>query len=483
MRKRVLFLLIFLCLGGSATSEDNVQKQVVAGSFYPAEVVILSGQIDSYLKEVSVPDIKGEIIGLISPHAGYIYSGPVAAYGYKAILGKKFDTVVIIGVSHHLAFDGVAALDSDAYETPLGEVAIDSDFTGKLIKSKKNLVHFMPQAYKEEHSVEVQIPFLQRSIENFKIVPLIIGKPDYKICDSLAKSLVSAIKESGKKVLIIASTDLSHYYSYKDAAMKDQITLSELLKFDAARFAEETSSGECELCGAGPVVTVLLAGRQLNADRIKALKYANSGDITGDKTRVVGYASVVIYREEERMLNTAQKKRLLDIARKTIETYLNEGRIIELKENDPDLIKKQGAFVTLRKNGKLRGCIGNIIGQEPLYRTVRNMAIESATGDPRFEPVKKDELKDITIEISVLSEPRRVKNADEIEMGVHGVIVRRGFNSGVYLPQVASETGWTKEEFLSSLCSHKAGLTADAWQDKNTQLYVFTADVFEEGRE
>ena len=479
MVKKILTLLIAsLSLNVSAFSEEVI-RPAVAGSFYPAEGVILAAQVDKYLKEAVPPPIGGDIIALISPHAGYEYSGPVAAYGYKLISDKKFDTVVIIGISHHLAFDGVSILEKGFYETPLGKVPIDAEFANRLMRPKKGIIHFEPRAFEEEHSMEVQIPFLQRSLKDFKIVPLVMGKPDYPTCKALAKALASAIKYGNKKALIVASTDLSHFYTYRDAITKDQVTLSEIMRLDAERFAVKVSEGECELCGSGPVLTALLAGKELGANRVKVLKYANSGDTAGDKSRVVGYGSVAIYREEENMLNAAQKKRLMEIARKTMEAYVKEGKITEFKEEDPALLKVQGAFVTLRKSGELRGCIGNIIGQEPLYLTVRDMAIESSTRDPRFPAVTAAELKDIKIEISVLSEPKAVIKVEEIAMGTHGVILKQGFRSAVYLPQVATETGWTREEFLLNLC-HKAGLPPTAWKDKKTELLTFTAQVFEE---
>lgn len=187
------------------------------------------------------------------------------------------------------------------------------------------------------------------------------------------------------------------------------------------------------------------------------------------------------------MLNDEQKKKLLKIARETIETYIKEQRVAEFKEDDPALLEHCGAFVTLR-NAKskphdgesLRGCIGHIISKEPLYRLVRDMAIASSTEDPRFPPITMNELKDIKIEISVLSQPKKIKDVKEIELGIHGVIIQKGFNQGVFLPQVAEETGWKKEEFLSNLCSHKAGLPPNAWKDKDTNIYIFEAEVFEE---
>lgn len=241
------------------------------------------------------------------------------------------------------------------------------------------------------------------------------------------------------------------------------------------------------MCGYGAVSATLLALKKLGADSIEILKYANSGDTTGVLGRVVGYLSAVIFKradvkeEDEGMeLTKEDKQTLLRIARKTLESYLSKREKPEFKDVSPRLKEIQGAFVTLKKEGKLRGCIGSIVGREPLYLTVRDMAIEAATADPRFPPVRYEELKDIQIEISVLSPLKRVDSSDEIILGKHGVVVKRGFHQGVFLPQVAEETGWSKEEFLSYLCAHKAGLDFDCWKDKDTQLYVFTASVFSE---
>ncbi|MFA5339571.1 MAG: AmmeMemoRadiSam system protein B [Candidatus Omnitrophota bacterium] len=475
--------MALLSLSSPVFSKDaEIQKPVVAGSFYPAESVLLAGQINKYLNDAKPEAVNGEIIAIISPHAGYIYSGPVAAYGYKAISGRKYDTVVIIGISHFTLFGGVAYLDKDLYHTPLGDVPIDLEFTRKLARAEKDTLCNDPRVFEEEYSAEVQVPFLQMSIKDFKIVVLLIGRPDYATCNKLARGLVKVIKESGRKVLIVASTDLSHYLKYDDAIAKDRVTLSELLNFDAVRFAESASARECELCGSGPVVTAMIAGKALGADKVQILKYANSGDTAGDKSRVVGYASAAIYKykEEGGMLNSGQKKELLDIARKTVESSVRNGKIPEFKETDPGLLAQEGAFVTLHKKGELRGCIGMIVGTQPLWMTVRDMAVQSSSQDPRFEPVSPGELKDIKIEISVLSQPKRVKDINEIKVGTHGVIVKRGFYGGVYLPQVATENGWSRDEFLTSLCADKVGLPVDAWKDKDTELSIFTAQVFGE---
>jgi len=180
------------------------------------------------------------------------------------------------------------------------------------------------------------------------------------------------------------------------------------------------------------------------------------------------------------MLNQKQKKRLLEIARGSIGNYLKTGKRIDLRGEDALLNEKLGAFVTLHLNGKLKGCIGNIVGKNPLYITIKDMAVEAATGDPRFQPLTIKELPRVDIEISVLSTLKKIKSVDEIELGKHGVLVRKGFNSGVFLPQVADETKWTKEEFLSNLCAHKAGLSPDAWHNKDLDIYIFSAEVFSE---
>lgn len=243
--------------------------------------------------------------------------------------------------------------------------------------------------------------------------------------------------------------------------------------------------GKVQLCGGFPVVTTLMLAKELGHHKLNVLKHTNSAIVTGKKIKgawTVGYTSCVIDQEkgEIKMLNKEQRKKLLEMARHSIETYLKTGKKLEVSETDPTLLKEMGAFVTLRKHGQLRGCIGNLTGDKPLYLMVRDMAVESAVADPRFSPVELEDLKDIEIEISALSPMQKIDNSDKIQLGVHGVLVRKGFYSGVFLPQVATETGWTKEEFLSNLCSHKAGLSADAWKDKSTELYIFSAEIFSE---
>jgi AmmeMemoRadiSam system protein A len=312
---------------------------------------------------------------------------------------------------------------------------------------------------------------------SFKLVPVVCGQLDYPDTVDLAKAIIKV--SQGKKVLIVASSDLSHYYPYLTAIEMDSQVISHIKEIDPLGLWQSNLKGDVEACGIIPVLVVLNYAKELGLEP-KVLNYANSGDVTGDKSRVVGYLSVAFLKGEEDMLSQSQKKRLLEIARQSISDYLSSVKRTEFKEDDPALNAKNGAFVTLHKQGSLRGCIGSFTSSEPLYKVIASMAIESATGDPRFKPVTKEELGDIKIEISVLTEPKLIDDWRKIKLGTDGVIVRRGFASGVFLPQVATETGWGLEEFLSQLCWQKAGLSPDAYKDTKTQIYTFQAYVFSE---
>jgi len=242
---------------------------------------------------------------------------------------------------------------------------------------------------------------------------------------------------------------------------------------------------KAQACGGFATVIALNVAKEAGYDKVEVLNHTNSAVVTGSANGewTVGYASIVVYNPKgEYMLSSQQRKKLLEIARASINTYLQTGKKMELSETDPVLKQETGAFVTLNKQGELRGCIGNLSASQPLYLTVKDMAVEAAVDDPRFPALTLSELKDLEIEISVLSPLKRVDSAEKIELGKHGVLVRKGYQSGVFLPQVATETGWSKEEFLNNLCAHKAGLAPGAWKDKNTELYIFNAEVFSESK-
>jgi len=498
-------ILIFLALLGVFTALSSYSQEVkepdLAGSWYPASRAELDAALSGYLDEANPPKIEGEPFAIIVPHAGYQFSAPVAAYAFKALAGKTFKTVIIIGFSHRRAFNGISVYDRGFFRTPLGDVAIDEESARAIISSNKR-IRFIPEAFKDENSVEMVVPFVQKVFKGAGIVPIAFGTQDYDDARILADALANVLKER-RDILVIASTDLSHYHPYDEANSIDRRTIDLIEGFKTKELYDEGRLGVCELCGLMPVTATLLAAEELGFKNVKTLKYANSGDTYGDKSRVVGYAALAIYgprttdhrpqkstedrgqrtdKEETPMLNDAQRKRLLQIARESMTSHVRDGKRKEFSEADPVLNKPMGAFVTLSENGQLRGCIGNMVGRGHLYQTVADMAIEAATGDPRFPPLAPAEISKVRMEVSVLSELKRVKSADEIKIPGEGVIVKRGFASGVFLPQVAEETGWSKEEFLSNLCSHKAGLPADAWKDPRTELYVFTAQVFGEER-
>jgi AmmeMemoRadiSam system protein B/AmmeMemoRadiSam system protein A len=486
-RKLSAFLPLFILFSSFYSLAAEVKEADLAGSWYPASKAQLEPQLKSYLDFANPEKIDGKILAIIVPHAGYAYSGPVAAYGYKAVEDKGIKTVILLGFSHRKYFDGISVYGGTLWRTPLGQIAVDTDMTEKIISSNPRF-RFQKELFDDENSVEMQVPFIQMALNtNVKVVPIAFGSQNYSDAQALAKVIADLVKDRGD-ILIVASTDLSHYHPYQKANSIDGHTIQLLNKLKAKELYEETKMGICEMCGLMPVVTALIVAESSGYDKIKELKYANSGDITGEKASVVGYISAVIYKDDAarkikpKMLNDAQRKRLLGIARESIASYVKDGKRKTFTESDPLLNKPMGAFVTLHEAGELRGCIGNMAGTGPLYSTVADMAIEAATGDPRFQHISQAQIGKIDIEISVLSPLQKVKSSDEIEIPGHGVLVRRGFRSGVYLPQVADETLWNKEEFLTSLCASKAGLPADAWKDPETELYIFTAEVFgEEG--
>ncbi|MBA7485235.1 hypothetical protein ES707_20773 [subsurface metagenome] len=481
-----------------ATPKKEPRRPAVAGAFYPGNRLLLRRQVDGFLAKAKKVELEGELIALISPHAGYIYSGPVAAYAYKQLQEKDFDTVILIGPSHRVGFAGASVYNQGPYQTPLGLVEVDSDLASKIIAQDKS-IRYIPQAHIREHSLEVQLPFLQRTLKDFKIVPILISEPSLKNCQTLADAIFKCVK--GKKVLIVASTDLSHYLSYQKARQLDKVTLDAIVTLKPEEVAKKG-----DMCGKAAVLTTILLARRLGADKAIILKYLNSGDTAGPTNGVVGYGAVAIVnpvrsktpeasasplvrtsnevkkgaKKMKEVYNNEEREELLKIARDSIKSFLTTRKPPRIETENPKLKQKRGVFVTLRRGEALRGCIGFIEPIFPLYHAISECAISAATKDIRFPPVTEGELPKITIEISVLSPTKRIVSVDEIKMGTHGVTVKKGLHHGVFLPQVAEETGWSKEEFLSHLCSGKAGLPPDAWKDKDTEIYIFTVEKFEE---
>jgi len=464
---------------------QSIRKPAVAGKFYPGDKDELTKTIDGFLSNAKPEKAKGMITGMIVPHAGYEYSGHVAAYGFKELEGETVDTVIIMGNSHHERFPGAAIFSGTAFETPLGSVPVDTALA-KAIVGSTDKATFNDSPHILEHSIEVEVPFLQRVIKDFKVVPVLFGNSGEDDFRPVADAIVKNIK--GKNVLVIASSDLTHYPSYKDSKYADARTLKAIATGDVSTLSGTVFSLESEnlantvtfACGIDAIKALLLIERSLGANEIKILKSANSGDVMNDKSRVVGYGAVGFFSERRGdLLNKTEEAKLLDIAKKTVETYVKTGKEPVIKNTLPFLEQKLGAFVTLKEQGELRGCIGRFSPTDiPLYQVVENMAVAAATEDTRFKPVAKEELPFIDYEISVLSTLSKVSDAGDIVLGRDGVKVIKGANSGVFLPQVATETGWDMDKFMGELCSQKAGLPQDCWKDKDTNLYTFTAQVF-----
>ena len=464
--------------------KEDIRPPAVAGSFYTSQPEALSSQIKDFIKNVPAKTLPGKLIALISPHAGYIYSGQVAAYGYKLLEGRKYDTVVVIAPSHRAFFKGASVYPHGAYQIPLGLIPVDTEMAQELMKQDSSITYFK-QAHTQEHSLEVQLPFLKVMLGDFKLLPIVMGTYDFTSCEKISDAIFKVVKE--KNVLVIASSDLSHYHPYQTAVDLDAIVIDHVKMLNSKGLFQDTASGRCEACGAGPMITTILLAKKLGATTSELLFYANSGDVTGDRSEVVGYMSAALYinPNQKKIMDIStdpgfsvdEKKILHTIARSAIESKCLKKEYPDIDAVSDHLKEKRGAFVTLHTHGKLRGCIGYIHAQKPLHETIREMALAAAFQDTRFKPLTKDELKDIEIEISVLTPLKKIKSIDEIEVGTHGIYIIKGFHSGLLLPQVATEYGWDKKSFLEHTCA-KAGIPKDAWHDKDTEIYIFSADIF-----
>ena len=457
----------------SDKATQTVRPPAVAGLFYPNGPEELRKTVRTLLKDASGVDIKETIRGLVSPHAGYIYSGVVAAAGYRQI-APSIRTVILIGPSHRFPLKGPSIPSVTAYQTPLGDVRL-AQLAFKL--RKLPIFESVPEAHKMEHSIEVQLPFLQVMLKAFEIVPILINSGDPK---ALASALAPHIDNN---TLIVASTDLSHYYPYEKAVSLDRICTSAITN------AEFSSMPLCEACGKQAVMTLMHIAEIKNWDA-KLIDYKNSGDTAGGKDNVVGYASIAFVdrkKESKKMkesISAQDKKALLRLARSAIEAKLSDAVKVERPGTSPILKEDRGCFVTLHKHGQLRGCIGTIEPVCPLVECVEKNAQNAAFRDPRFPRLSAEELSDIDIEVSVLSVPERLnfKDGDDLKRqllpNVHGVILSRGMHSSTFLPQVWEQLP-DKEQFLEYLCV-KGGMPATAWKDPATNVDVYQAEVFGE---
>ena len=482
-------------------AEQKIRPAGVAGGFYPADPKELTQMIDGLLTHNTVPLVQGPLVALICPHAGYVFTGPVAAACFAQLKGHKYTRVVVIAPSHYVNFPFSSIYDGDAYATPLGQVPVDKDFRAKLAKLSSDIKvsdrGHVKEAENAEHALEVQLPWLQRTLGEFKLVPIIMGDQNYSLeralGRALAKALLAETPEARAQTLIVVSSDLSHYHPYDYANNVDHQTLQAIADWDYLSLSRNFAMWQrgiqtWEACGGGPIVAGMIAAEGLGATHAQILKYANSGDATGDKTRVVGYGAVAITRESaaeakksaEFTLTGREKNALMKIARTSVETAVRDRKMYLVGTTSfPRLEEARGAFVTLKEHGELRGCIGYITPMKSLAETVRDVAAYAALEDTRFTPVTTKELPLLEYEVSVMSPLRRVLDIKEIKVGKHGLIMKQGDIEGILLPQVPVEEKWDRDTFIEETCL-KAGLPRQAWKDDDTDIFMFTALVFGE---
>ena len=470
---------------GNVAKKPMIRPATQSNRFYTGDARDLGEEVDSFLSLHAKDKQYEHVAALIVPHAGYYFSGNVAAAAYQSIPDDvHYKRIFLLGPSHHEWLDGASVnTEFDYYNTPLGNVKVDVDTAQKLIETD-SVFSYQPKAHDREHCLEVQLPFLQRRFDDVPpIVPIIISTNDFRKLQRIAEILKPYLTEDN---LFVVSSDFSHYPSYEDACQVDALTGKAVESGDVERFIaqleENSRSGMRNLatsaCGELAIATLMLM-MQDGGYEVKHLLYQNSGDIENhDHSRVVGYHAFAILRRatQEFVLSDDEKRILKDIALTSISDSLAGKPIAESTTLTATLKRKCGAFVSLHKQGRLRGCIGHFGEDVPLHEIVAEMARAAAFEDPRFIPVTKDELDDIDIEISVLTTMRRIQSLDEFQLHRHGIYIRKGYRSGTFLPQVADEVNWTKEEFVGHCAQDKAGIGWDGW--KEAELYVYEAIVF-----
>ena len=446
-----------------------IRESAVAGQFYPSSAPMLTSMITQYLDEAPILTTSS-IQGLVCPHAGYMYSGSVAAYGYSQ-LSDLYDTVIILGPTHYVSFTGASIPEYTHYETPLGLVRVSDKAVYLREKSPFTCVK---EAHTREHCIEVQLPFLQAVLSDFEIIPIVLGAVNPQ---EVSHALLPLIDET---TLVIASSDLSHYHSYETACALDAICTGAVPGLHIEKMHD------CHACGRQALLTLMYIAAERGWEG-KLLQYRNSGDVSGEKERVVGYMAVAFYRSTSGTtmhLDEAEQDYAIHLARETLELYIREGKTPHIDEAElSDILKeKRGCFVTLNKNGMLRGCIGSLTSMVPLYEGIVENTINAALRDPRFPPVTPEELADITIEISVLTPPREISYETTGELigkiEGKGVIIQSGYSQATFLPQVWEQLP-SPQEFLSHLCM-KAGLSSDYWNTHTLTVFIYEAQAFGE---
>jgi AmmeMemoRadiSam system protein B/AmmeMemoRadiSam system protein A len=470
----------------------QVREPAVAGMFYPGEPDQLKRTVDQLLAKAPKIAISEPLFAIVAPHAGYPFSGHVAAHAYRLLKNRNISRVVVISPCHVEAFPGAAVYNGEGYATPLGVIPVDEKFS-KLLASKNSRIKYSNRGHRkgpqgrEEHALEVQLPFLQRVLNEFSLVPIVMGDQNLDTCKALARALSDMI--DGPETVIVASSDLSHFHGYDRAVQLDRKVLNAIEGWDYLTLSRNLELRVWEACGGGPIATAMIAAELMGATESRILKYANSGDVPfGDKDSVVGYAAAAFSGSEPEdaidldtiQLSPAEKTQLLRISRESVESAVKGGELEwDSTGASANLLKEAAVFVTIHKRGQLRGCVGSLVPVQSLGAAVAAAARSAAQRDPRFAPVSENELPELNFEISVLSPFRRVRDTDQVKIGQHGLWIEKGRNQGLLLPQVATDHNWDRNTFLEQTCI-KAGLSPEAWKEDDTEIFVFSATVFGE---
>jgi AmmeMemoRadiSam system protein B/AmmeMemoRadiSam system protein A len=458
-----------------------------AGAFYPGNPELLRLELKEAFEKAAPCVPEGDVLAIVCPHAGYMYSAKVAASAYNQINPlKTYEHIFVIGSSHRMSFDGASIYTVGDYFTPLGRVR--SDKIGRELIIHHAVFTDDPKPHQDEHTIEVQIPFLQWLIHKpFSIVPIVIGTQSLDTCKKIANALTPYLNSRN---LFIISTDFSHYPPYKqsrqiDSTLADAVITNHPENFLYVLHNEEQKKDVPHLvtamCGWTSVLTMLYMTSTIPHLIIRKVDAQNSGDVEqGDTSRVVGYVALSVEQKNSPvdLLTDRDKQDLLNLTHECINTYVKTGvnPRVDASAFSENACQHGGAFVTLTSGGKLRGCVGRLMTKKPLYQTIHDMAIAAATSDFRFCPVTINELNILQIEISVLTPMHKISSIEEITLGKHGILIQKGRKKGTLLPQVAIERNWTVEEFLGYCSRDKADLGWNGW--KEADIYVYEALVF-----
>lgn len=492
----LIILAVFLTINSQDMLESDkitYRSPINAGAFYSKKPEELKRDIQEFLQIDKPNRIDARIVGIVVPHAGYVFSGWVAGKAYREVAGGDYDVVVVIGPSHYKSFKGASIFNGDAYSTPLGAAKVDKNYAKKIAEYKQSVYLSNDghewQAKRGEHSIEVQIPFLLTVLPDVPIVPISMGSQDFETIDALTKAIVFATRETGKKPLLVASSDLSHFHEKREAERLDSALIRSVESYDYFKLTYHISARKWEACGGGPISVVMQAAEQLGADAAEPLQYATSADSpnmqTGDD-RVVGYYSAAFVDngadEDDKFhfpdFSEQEREVLMKSAINGVKSAVTGDNFESNFNITENLTKEFGAFVTLKKQERLRGCVGFTFSSEPIISEVREAGKNAAVRDTRFSPVKSGELGDLHFEVTILSRFKRVLDPQEIQVGKDGVYLRVGYNSGLFLPQVAPEQNWDRETFLEQL-GRKAGLSLDAYKSPDAELYKFRAVIIQ----